>query len=117
MRYFTPDTPNLSGVAPANRPDQGGDSSLVPSGMDDDPRADEEIIDQRTDASTPPEQYPKPADAPKIVPNNLADSIAYALDGSGPGPTNDVPNVSGHKVITEGITGAGLEDEEDALRD
>lgn len=108
MRYFTPDTPNLS----------GGDSSLrsadaVPSGMDNDPRADEEIIDQRADASTPPDQHPRPADAPKIVPDDLADSIAYALDGSGPGPTNDVPNVSGHKVITEGITGAGLEDEEE----
>lgn len=111
MRYFTSDSTDLS----------GGDASLrsadaVPSGMDNDPRADEEVIDQRTDASTPPDPYPKPADAPKIVPDDLADSIAYALDGSGPGPTNDVPNVSGHKVITEGITGAGLDDEEDALR-
>lgn len=128
MRCFNPDPHDSS----------GGDSSFVPSGMDNDPRADEEIIDQqvggRNAASSAPagasvryrsprDQYPKPVDelaqngeSPKLVPDDLADSIAYALDGSGPGPTNDVPNVSGHSVITEGTTGAGLEDEEDAMR-
>ena len=113
MRYFTPDTFN----SPAGNPG-GQDSGSVPSGMDNDPRADEEIINQQGG-----EQYPKPVEEsaqpgnpPKIAPDNLADSIAYALDGSGPGPTNDTPNVSGHKVITEGITGAGLDDEEDAMK-
>ena len=109
MRYLIPDSTD---------PAAGGDSSQVPSGMDNDPNADEEIINQQAG-----EEYPKPVEEPdsnsgssKIVPDNLADSIAYALDGSGPGPTNDTPNVSGHKIITEGITGASLEDEEDAMR-
>ena len=96
--------------------------------MDNDPNADEEIIDQQAggrNAASPSlrDEYPKPVEVPdlnsgssKIVPDNLADSIAYALDGSGPGPTNDTPNVSGHKVITEGVTGASLDDEEDAMR-
>ncbi len=99
MRYFTPDSTDPVG------------SGSVPSGMDNDPNADEEIIDQQRG-----DDRPQPAGAPRIAPDDLADSIAYALDGSGPGPTNDTPNVSGHKVITEGITGAGPEEEEDALR-
>lgn len=113
MRYFAPDI-----SSPIGMPNHGGDSSQVPSGMDNDPHADEEIIDQQAG-----EDYPKPAKestqssgSPRIVPDNLADSIAYALDGSGPGPTNDTPNVPGHKVITEGITGAGPDDEEEAMR-
>ena len=113
MRYFSPDFSNLT--------DSGHRSaSTIPTGMDTDPNADEEVINQQTDNALPQDDYPKPveksSESAKIVPDNLADSIAYALDGSGPGPTNDTPNVSGHKVITEGITGAGLEDEEDALR-
>ena len=113
MRHFIPDYDNLTG---------GNDSRHVPTGMDNDPHADETIINQQAG-----EQYPKAVEDPaqlidqnpetgKIVPDNLADSIAYALDGSGPGPTNDTPNVSGHKVITEGITGAGLDEEENNLR-
>jgi len=78
MRYFTPDSQDLS----------GNDSSAVPTGMESDPNADEEVIDQ--DAH---EQYPKPVDqsteTAQLVPDDLAASIAYALDGSGPGPTND----------------------------
>ena len=114
MRYLIPDSTD---------PAAGGDSGQVPSGMDNDPNADEEIIDQQAGGPSLRDEYPKPVQEPpqdsgssKIVPDNLADSIAYALDGSGPGPTNDTPNVSGHKVITEGITGAGLDDEEDAMR-
>ena len=99
----------MQSSAPDSSDPTGNDSSRIPSDMDSDPRADEEVIDQRID-----EQYPKPVKAPEIAPDNLADSIAYALDGSGPGPTNDTPNVSGHKVITEGTTGAGLDEEEDA---
>lgn len=104
MRYLTPDTSGLI----------GGNSSDIPSNMDNDPNADEEIINQQAG-----EHYPEPvqedAESAKIAPDNLADSIAYAIDGSGPGPTGDTPNVSGHKVITEGITGAGLDEEEDDL--
>lgn len=103
MRHFSPDSDELT----------GGTSSRVPSGMDNDPTADEEVIDQRAG-----EEYHKPVEkSAKLAPDDLAASIAYALDGSGPGPMNDKPNVSGHKVITEGTTGAGPEDEEAALRD
>jgi hypothetical protein len=105
MRRFIPDSY-----------DQGGkSSSQVPSVMDNDPNADEEIINQQAG-----EQYPKAVEEPategRIAPADLADSIAYAIDGSGPGLTGDKPNVSGHKTITEGITGAGLDEEEDALQ-
>lgn len=104
MRQFSPESGDF-----------GGDSfSHIPSGMDNDPRADEEVVDQHSH-----EQYPEAVDEPssegKIAPDNLSDSIAYALDGSGPGPTTDTPNVSGHKVISEGITGAGLDEEEEAI--
>lgn len=114
MRYFMPDPTELTGG-------NSGQKSVeaVPSVMDNDPNADEEVIDQQAG-----EQYPRPADqdetnseestSAKIAPDNLADSIAYALDGSGPGPTNAKPNVSGHDVLTEGTSGAGPE-EEDAL--
>ncbi len=105
MRYFSPDSDELTGI---------------PSGMDNDPHADEEVINQQHAEPSSLENYPKAVEkspeSAKIAPDNLADSIAYALDGSGPGPTNDKPNVSGHKVISEGITGAGPDDEEDALR-
>ena len=91
------------------------DSARVPTGMDSDPNADEEVIDQNA-----AEQYPEPVreetESAKITPDNLADSIAYALDGSGPGPTNDTTAAPGHKVITEGITGAGFDDEKDAMQ-
>ncbi len=110
MRYFIPDSGDLAGHDSSRR-----SVDTVPTGMENDPNADETVIDQQKG-----EQYPHPVEeAPeraKLAPDNLADSIAYALDGSGPGPTNDTPNVSGHKVITEGITGAGLADEEENLR-
>lgn len=100
MRYFTPDLPELS----------GNDSRDVPTDMENDPNADEEVIDQKTDGD-----YPEPVKEEheaKLAPDKLADSIAYALDGSGPGPTDAKPNVSGHDVITEGTSGAGPEEEE-----
>jgi hypothetical protein len=102
MRLFIPDSSDLT----------GGSSRNVDTGMDSDPTADEEVIDQQTG-----ERYPKPVEEPaKIAPEDLSASIAYALDGSGPGPTNAPPQASGHKVISEGITGANLEEEENALR-
>lgn len=107
MRHFSPDANELT----------GNTSSRVPTGMENDPNADEEVINQQEGTSPSQQVHPKPVEKPaKIAPDDLAASIAYALDGSGPGPTNDSPNVSGHKVISEGITGAGPEDEEDALR-
>ncbi|MFD2570215.1 hypothetical protein ACFSUS_06185 [Spirosoma soli] len=110
MRYFNPDSSELTG-GNLSRQSVGA----VPSVMDNDPNADEQIINQQAG-----EQYPKDVEEPaaggKITPDNLADSIAYAIDGSGPGPTNDTTDVGGHKIITEGITGAGLDDEEQALR-
>ncbi|MBD2702757.1 hypothetical protein IC229_19070 [Spirosoma sp. BT702] len=110
MRYFMPDSSEPTGT----------NSSHVPTGMENDPNADEEVIDQQAD-----EQYPKPADqadalaqpdVAQLPPDKLADSIAYALDGSTSGLTNDTPNVATHKIITEGMTGAGPEDEEEDLR-
>ncbi|GAB3556603.1 hypothetical protein [Spirosoma fluminis] len=110
MRRFIPDSVDLGGTPSPQR-----SSREVPSVLENDPHADEEIINQQAG-----EQYPKAVEEPaaeaKIAPDDLADSIAYAIDGSGPGPTNDRPNVSGHKTITEGITGASLDEEEDALR-
>lgn len=84
------------------------DLAAIPSGMDNDPRADEEIIDQQQGETTPSAQ-------PSPDPDALANSIAYALDGSGTGQPGSTP-VKGApgKVITEGTTGAGL-DEEEAL--
>lgn len=96
MRHFSPDANNLPGS--------------IPSDMDTNPNADEEVIDQQRG-----DNRPQPADGSAIAPTDLADSIAYALDGSGPGPTNDTQNVLGYEVITGGTTGAGL-DEEDATR-
>ncbi|GAB4034417.1 hypothetical protein GCM10028774_20570 [Spirosoma jeollabukense] len=88
--------------------------------MENDPNADEEVINQEAGEQYPEsvkkEEHPAEDTPAKLAPDNLADSIAYALDGTGPGPMNEKPNVSGHKVITEGVTGAGLEDEEENLR-
>ena len=112
VRQLTPDPASAPGSDSDQRP-----VGAIPTGMETDPTADREVINQRAG-----EQYPGPVEQPdeqtpaKIAPDNLADSIAYALDGSGPGPTNATPNVSGHKVITEGITGANLDEEADALR-
>ncbi|WP_338868276.1 hypothetical protein WBJ53_17110 [Spirosoma sp. SC4-14] len=108
MRQLIPDSIDSAGQRSSPQP-----VDTVPSVMDNDPNADEEIIDQQAG-----EQYPKPveqAGSGKITPDDLADSIAYAIDGSGPGPMNETPNVAPHKVITEGITGAGPEEEEKNL--
>ncbi len=81
MRCFSPDTDYPTGEDTSRR-----SIDAVPSDMDNDPNADEEIIDQQAGDGLARDEYPRPADAPKNVPDNLADSIAYALDGSGPGP-------------------------------
>ncbi len=86
----------------------------VPSGLDHDPNADEEIINQQED-KTATELELADSDKAPIAPANLSENIAYALDGSGPGPTGAKPQVSAGKHVTEGITGAGPEDEEKNL--
>ena len=83
----------------------------VPSGLDNDPNADEEIINQQRDKTATNLELADIDQAP-IAADNLSDNIAYALDGSGPGPTGAKPQVEEHKPISEGITGAGPEDEE-----
>ena len=111
MRYFSPSISEVTGGDSSRQP-----VSEVPTGMENDPNADEEVINQ-----TAGEQYPesvKKEDNPseetqaKLTSDNLADSIAYALDGTGSGPMNEKPNVSGHDVISEGTSGAGSEEEE-----
>lgn len=85
------------------------DLAAIPSGMDNDPTADEQIIDQQQGETLPSPSSPLASD-------DLASSIAYALDGSGTGLPGSTPVVGTDpgKVITEGITGAGLADEEAA---
>lgn len=108
MRYYSPDTSDTGGTPLRD----------IPSGLDQDPNADEEIIDQEKGGptATQTELSGPPAEPGKIAPDNLADAVAYALDGSCPGPTGATPQVEGHKVISEGITGAGPEEEEANLR-
>lgn len=86
----------------------------VPSGLDNDPNADEEIINQQRNKTATDLELADSDPAP-IAADNLSDNIAYALDGSGPGPTGAKPQVEEHKPISEGITGAGPEDEEENL--
>ncbi|TAE24598.1 MAG: hypothetical protein EAZ91_20265 [Cytophagales bacterium] len=64
-------------------------SSHVPTGMEQDTRADEEIIDQtgsepaneETDVQPAPIEQPRVGEETPV--DDLASSIAYALDGSG----------------------------------
>lgn len=98
----------------------------IPSGMDNDPGADEQVIDQ-TGSSTSnvpgdvnPSGIEKPtADEGTTPIDDLANALAYALDGSGTGLAGAPPAAPSvgdpQKVTNEGITGAGLDDEEDAL--
>ncbi|WP_018621013.1 hypothetical protein [Spirosoma luteum] len=109
MRYLMPDPSETTGGDTHSR-----SVETVPTGMETDPHADEEVISQQNDG-----EYPEPVqptgESVKIAPDDLADSIAYALDGSGPGPTNATPAVSGHSVTAEGMTSSGLEGEERAV--
>lgn len=86
----------------------------VPSGLDNDPNADEEIINQQRDSKNTDLELADSDQAP-IAADSLSDNIAYALDGSGPGPTGAKPQVGESKPVTEGITGAGPKDEEENL--
>ena len=95
----------------------------VPTGMETDPEADEQVIAQNDDGLTneqPAEVNPSGIEKPKAgeeTPHDdLADALAHAIDGSGAGLAGAPPVAPSvgdpQKVITEGTTGAGLEDEE-----
>lgn len=106
-----------------SQPDKSRDLSNVPTGMENDPGADEQVIDQ-----TKPEAANVPEDVNKSGSENAAageepaptddfvNALAYALDGSGTGlagaPPAAPPVGDEQKMTSEGITGAGLEDEE-----
>jgi hypothetical protein len=68
--------------------------SNVPTGIKTDPNADEQVIDQTGEQ-----------------PDDLANALAYAIDGSGTGVAGAPPVAptegETQKVITEGTTGAG----------
>ena len=93
----------------------------VPTGMDNDPEADEQIIDQ-TDGR--PESYPdevapsgleKPKAGEETPMDDLANALAYAIDGSGLGVAGAPPAAPTEgevqKLKTEGTTGASEADE------
>ena len=75
--------------------------------MDNDPTADEEVIQQPDPSLEPATELKADTDAPA----DLANQIAYALDGSGVGLPGSTPEQGGMQaIITEGTTGPG-EDE------
>ena len=102
MKYYAPDPDDLT---------IGRGSAMIPSAMEQDTDADEEVINQQAN-----EIYPSPVDNPTPI-DDLSNSIAYALDGSGLGPTGHEPMDNPQNPITEGITGASLEDEEEAANE
>ena len=85
----------MESYAPNSDDMMNQNSSHVPTGMEQDIRADEEIIDQTTPSAAADEtelqrapiaEQPTAGDETPI--DDLASSIAYALDGSGRGETN-----------------------------
>ncbi|MEZ0542775.1 hypothetical protein [Fibrella arboris] len=98
----------------------------VPTGMENDPNADEQVIDQTNQETTNvpddinPSGLEKPTAEEGTTPgDDLANALAYALDGSGVGmagaPPAAPPVGDPQKVTSEGITGAGLDDEAEGL--
>lgn len=118
----------MESYAPNSDDMMNQNSSHVPTGMERDTRADEEIIDQTSSSAAAEETelqsapIEKPAVGQETPIDDLASSIAYALDGSGRGEigvtqlSRSSANTE-HKVITEGTTGAGLNEEEANLSD
>lgn len=98
MKNYAPDPDDMT---------IGQESSTIPSAMEQDTHADEEVISQHENAL-----YPEPVDTPIPI-DDLSNSIAYALDGSGPGPTGHEPMAMLRKPYTEETTSPRLEDEED----
>jgi hypothetical protein len=108
--------------------DNEKDLSNVPTDMESDPTADERVIDQTGSnvKDVPEEVNPsgleKPTAAEGTTPlDDLANALAYALDGSGTGMAGAPPIAptvgEAQKIASEGTTGAGPEDEEDDLTD
>lgn len=107
-----------------NLPSNRKDLSNVPTGMESDPGADERVIDQTNEhtGNVPEDVHPSGPEKPTAEEGNspeddLANALAYALDGSGVGmagaPPAAPPVGDPQKLTSEGITGAGLDDEED----
>lgn len=112
-----------------SQPTQYNDLSNVPergtaTGMENDPNADEQVIDQtgRNTAHVPEDVNPSGLEKPTAEEgtnpeDDLANALAYALDGSGVGlagaPPAAPPVGDAQKLTSEGITGAGLDDEEE----
>lgn len=101
--------------------DDPNDLKNVPTGMENDPEADEQIIDQTEGA---PKSYPdalapsgleRPQAGEETPMDDLANALAYAIDGGGTGLAGAppvAPRVGDvQKIKTEGITGASEEDE------
>lgn len=97
--------------------------------MESDPKADEQVIDQTTDGLTnehPADVNPLGIEEPRTgaetpAADDLANALAYALDGSGTGP-NGAPPVAPsvgdtQSVINEGTTGAGDGEEKRLFND
>ncbi|MEZ0611288.1 hypothetical protein ACAW74_22445 [Fibrella sp. WM1] len=102
----------------------------VPTGMETDPEADEQVIDQtgnsdQKDAPRPDDVNPSGIEKPKAgeeTPmDDLANALAYAIDGSGTGIAGAPPVAptvgEEQKVKTEGTTGASEADEAQKLTD
>ena len=95
----------------------------VPTGMETDPNADEQVIDQTADGLTneqPAEVNPSEVEESKAgeetAADDLTNALAYALDGSGTGLAGAPPVAptvgSVQSVINEGTTGAGEKEEQ-----
>lgn len=100
----------------------------VPTDMENDPNADEQVIDQTGTYTTNvpedvnPSGLEKPTAEEGTTPgDDLANALAYALDGSGTGmagaPPAAPPVGDPQKVTSEGVTGAGPDEEEADLTD
>ncbi|WP_375446345.1 hypothetical protein [uncultured Fibrella sp.] len=111
-----------------NGPGNNKDLSNVPTGMENDPGADEQVIDQTSQytGNVPDDVNPSGLEKPTAEEgtspgDDLANALAYALDGSGVGmagaPPAAPPVGDPQKLTSEGVTGAGLDDEEDDLDD
>lgn len=103
----------------------------VPTGMETDPEADQQVIDQtgddtqsEADAARPDDVNPsgieKPSAGEETPMDDLANALAYAIDGSGTGVAGAPPIAPSvgevQKVKTEGgTTGASHDDEEEHL--
>ncbi len=109
-------------------PNNPKDLSNVPTGMESDPGADEQVIDQTGESTSGlpedvnPSGLEKPTAEEGTSPgDDLANALAYALDGSGTGmagaPPAAPPVGDPQKITSEGVTGAGPEDEEENLAD